>query len=135
MPSMLPPRCVAVFNSSDDVVELFRIALEYAGFVVVSGHIDDIRRDKLDLEALVRQHNPRVVLYDLIPPYDRHWRFVDHLRTTSPLRDIPFIITSTNSKVARELSDRSEPIFEVFARPFEIDEVVDAVRRAVALTP
>jgi CheY-like chemotaxis protein len=125
-------RCVAVFNSSEDLIELLRLYLENAGYVVISGHIDEIRRDKLELDALVRQHRPSVVLYDLIPPYERNWQFVDHLRTTSPLRDIPFIITSTNAKVARELGDRTDVIFEVFGRPFDLDAVVDAVRRAVA---
>jgi DNA-binding NtrC family response regulator len=125
-------RCVAVFNSSEDLIELLRLYLENAGYVVISGHIDEIRRDKLDLDALVRQHRPSVVLYDLIPPYERNWLFVEHLRTTSPLRDIPFIITSTNAKVARELGARTDVIFEVFGRPFDLDAVVDAVRRAVA---
>ena len=126
-------RCVAVFNSSEDLIELLRLYLENAGYVVISGHIDEIRRDKLDLDALVRQHRPSVVLYDLIPPYERNWQFVDHLRTTSPLQDIPFIITSTNAKVARELGQRSEAIFEIFGRPFDLDEVVDAVRAAAAV--
>ena len=122
---------VAVFNSSDDMVELLRMMLESNGFVVVSGHIADLRRAKLDLEAFVKQNRPAAVVYDLVPPYDAQWAFLDHLREVSPLRQIPFVITSTNAKMARELAGRSERVIEVLGRPFDMDELLVAVRRAV----
>jgi CheY-like chemotaxis protein len=121
---------VAVFNSSDDMVELLRMMLESNGFVVVSGHIADLRRAKLDLGAFVQQNQPAVVVYDLVPPYDTQWAFLDHLRQVSPLREIPFVITSTNAKMARELAGRTERVIEILGRPFEMDELLAAVRRA-----
>jgi CheY-like chemotaxis protein len=121
---------VAVFNSSDDMVELLRMMLESHGFVVVSGHIADLRRGKLDLQAFVRQNRPAVVVYDLVPPYDSQWAFLDHLRQVSPLRDIPFVLTSTNARMARELAGRTEQVIEILGRPFEVDELLAAVRRA-----
>jgi DNA-binding NtrC family response regulator len=121
---------VAVFNSSDDMVELLRMMLENNGFVVVSGHIADLRRGKLDLQAFVTQNQPRAVVYDLVPPYDAQWAFLDHLRQVSPLRDVPFVITSTNAKMARELAGRTEQVIEILGRPFDMDELLKAVRRA-----
>ena len=131
MPDVPSRPLVAVFNSSDDLVELLRILLENSGFVVVTGHIDDLRKGKLDLQSFVDQHKPGAVLYDLIPPYDRQWAFVDHLRQTSPLKDVPFVITSTNAKMAKELAGRSEHVVEVLGRPFEFDQVVAAIRKAI----
>ena len=122
---------MAVFNSSDDMVELLRIMLEHNGFVVVSGHIADMRRGKLDLQAFVQQNRPAAVVYDLVPPYDTQWAFLDHLRQVSPLREVPFVLTSTNARMARELSGRSERVIEVLGRPFEMDELLEAVRRAI----
>jgi len=122
---------VAVFNSSDDLVELLRILLEDRGFVVVTGHINDLRKGQLDLQAFANQHKPAAVLYDLIPPYERQWAFLDHLRQTSPLRDVPFVLTSTNAKMARELAGRTENVIEVLGRPFEFEEILAAVRTAV----
>jgi DNA-binding NtrC family response regulator len=121
---------VAVFNSSDDMVELLRILLERHGFVVVTGHITAIRKGELDLGSFVNQHQPDVVVYDLIPPYDGQWRFLVHLRETSPLKGIPFVITSSNAPAARELAGTDEQIIEVLGRPFEFDALVDAVKRA-----
>ena len=122
---------VAVFNSSDDMVELLRIVLEQHGFVVVTGHIDELRKGTRDLRAFVEQYKPAALLYDLIPPYDRHWAFVDHLRTTTSLKDIPFVLTSTNAAKARELAGREETVIEVLGRPFDLEEIVAVVRRTV----
>jgi CheY-like chemotaxis protein len=121
---------VAVFNSSEDIIELLKFVLEQKGFIAVTGHIDELRHGKRDLAAFVEQYKPAAVLYDLIPPYDRHWAFVDHLREATPLKGIPFILTSTNAKMARELASRSEHVIEVLGRPFELDELVSAVQRA-----
>ena len=124
---------VAVFNSSDDLVELLRIAIESAGLVVVTGHIADLRRGNIDLQAFVTQHKPTVVLYDLIPPYERQWHFLDHLRETSPLKGLPFVLTSTNARAARELAGRDDHVLEVLGRPFDLEEIVKVIRKTAGL--
>ena len=48
------PPVVAVFNSNDDTVELIRAWFERVGIVVVSAHLDDIKRDGFDLPSLCR---------------------------------------------------------------------------------
>ncbi len=131
MPAPVRP-LVAVFNSSDDMLELLRLVLEQNGFLAVTRHVNELRKGEIDIDAFVGQHKPAAVLYDLVPPYDRQWAFLDHLRNTSPFRDIPFVLTSTNAKMARELAERTEPVIEIVGRPFELDEVVAAVRRAVS---
>ena len=128
MPGTLP--VVAVFNSSDDLIEMLRIAFERENFVVLSAHVSEVRRGTIDLKSLIEQHKPNVIVYDLIPPYDRQWQFLDHLRQTSPLNRIPFVITSCNEKAARELGGRDELVHEVLGRPFDVAALVDAVRRA-----
>jgi CheY-like chemotaxis protein len=126
------PAVVAVFNSSDDMVELLRVLFERHGFVVVTGHISAIRKGELDLSSFVDQHKPDVVVYDVVPPYDRQWRFLDHLRQTSPLKTIPLVLTSSNAAATRELAGTDEQIIEVLGRPFEFDALVEAVKRANA---
>ena len=131
MPSAMP--VVAVFNSSDDLIEMLRIAFERENFVVLSAHVSDVRRGTIDLKNLIEQHKPNVIVYDLIPPYDRQWQFLDHLRQTSPLDGIPFVITSCNEKPARELGGRDELVHEVLGRPFDVAALIDAVRRAATV--
>jgi DNA-binding response OmpR family regulator len=129
---MSEPITVAVVNTNDDIVEMLRIVLEQAGFVVVSGHIDAVRRGGLSLQELVSEHNPRVVVYDLVPPYDRSWRFLEHLRAEPGMDGRRFILTSANAAAARELSGGDRDIIEVLGKPYDLDAVVNAVRAAAA---
>jgi DNA-binding NarL/FixJ family response regulator len=125
---------VAILNSNDDVVELLRIALEQAGLVVVSAHVDALKRGAHTLVELVGEHRPDVIIYDLVPPYDRSWRFLEHLRETT-LRGYRFVITSTNPKRAAELAHTKEDIHEIVGKPYDIDTIVRAAREAATSGP
>ena len=124
------PITVAVLNSNDDVVEMLRFALENAGFVVVSAHIDAIRRGESSLSDFVGEHDPQVIVYDLVPPYDRSWRFLQHLRDAPNLQGRRFVITSTNAQKAIELSGGAQHIYEILGKPYDINAIVRAVQGA-----
>ncbi len=132
MPRSVP--VVAIFNSSDDLTEALRDFLERAGFAVVSAHLDDVRRGRSDVKALMEQHDPFVILYDLIAPFQRHWQFVQHLRETPDFERRAFVYTSANAAAARELGGHSEPVIELHGLERDFNAVVDAVKRAVTTT-
>ena len=62
------PPVVALFNSNDDTVELIRAWFEGAGIVVVSAHLDEVKRGSVDLMSFVDQHKPAAVVIDIAPP-------------------------------------------------------------------
>ena len=124
------PSVVAVLNSNDDLVELLRSVLEQAGFVTVTGHVDEVRRGKLDLVNFVKQHEPDVIVYDLVPPYDRSWNYLKLLQESEPLHGRPFVLTSVNAGRAKDVVGRSEMVYEIVGKPFDLDQVVMAVKEA-----
>jgi DNA-binding NarL/FixJ family response regulator len=126
---------VAIFNTNDDVVELLRIAFEQAGFIGVSGHIDDLRRGTLDLPSFVREHDPRVIVYDVAPPYENHWRFLQHIRDSPDMRGRAFVLTSTNVQRLYELVGTKEPIFELIGKPYDLERITRAVKEASRTRP
>ena len=126
---------VAVINSSPDTVELLRHVLQRAGFVVVSGYTFDVRDGRLDLSAFVRQHQPKVVVYDVAPPYDENWRLFQHMRSLEAVQDMRFVITSTNPKHLEHLAARDDRIYEIVGRPLDLDLIVSAVREAARARP
>jgi DNA-binding response OmpR family regulator len=124
------PTTVAIFNSNEDIIELLRMFLEQQGYAVVHGHVADIRHGMLDLPDFVLQHDPRLIIYDIVPPYDRSWTFLEHLRASEPLKGRPFVLTSTNAAKVREIVQPSEQIHEIVGKPFDLEEILDAVKRA-----
>ena len=128
---MAAPPVVAVLNSNDDIVELLRIVLEQQGFVVVSAHLPEIRRGEQSLADFVEEHDPALIVYDLTPPYDRSWRFLEHLREAPNLRHRRFVITSTNAARAKEIVAGAEHVHEIVGKPYDIDEFVRVVQRAI----
>jgi len=127
---MPAPTTVAILNSNDDVLEMLRFALENAGFVVVTAHLDAIRRGESSFADFVEEHDPQVTVYDLVPPYDRSWRFLEHLRAAPIMRGRRFVITSTNAAKAVELSGSAEHVYEIVGKPYDINAIVKAVQGA-----
>ncbi len=125
---------VAVFNSNPDVVALIRFALERAGFIVVTGHVHEIRSGALDLPDYVRQHQPRVIVYDLVMPYDRNWQFMAHLRDSDAMRGRHFVVTAPNSAAAQKIVGTDETIYEI-VQEGDFDAIVQAVREAAKARP
>jgi DNA-binding response OmpR family regulator len=119
---------VGVFNTSPDTVEMLRIVLERAGFVVVSAYTFDLRDAKIDIEVLVRQHQPKVIIYDVAPPYDRNWRLFEHMRAMPALAGIEFIVTTTNVGRVRDVAGPDQELFEIVGKPYDLDQIVAAVK-------
>jgi CheY-like chemotaxis protein len=126
---------VAVINSNDDVVEMLRLSFEQAGFVVVSAHADAIKRGETNLTDFVKVHKPQVIVFDLVPPYDSSYRFVQHLRETGILDGSRFVLTSTNPKRVQELAGMTEEVFEIVGKPYDLDQITRAVKEASRARP
>jgi DNA-binding NtrC family response regulator len=126
---------VAIFNSTEEVVDLVKDVLEHAGFVVVFGHVAQIRRGAIDLEAFVRQHKPKVIVYDLVPPYEVTWAFLEHLRDSQALKGVQFVLTSVNPARLQEVVKPNEQVYEIVGKPFDLDQIVRAVKEASRARP
>src|SRR5678816_408121 len=102
---------VAVVNTNPDLVELLKARIEAAGFVVLVIHIAEIRAG-LDIAAVFAQHNPIVVVYDVVPPYERNWRFLQHLRE-SAIHGRQFVLTSPNERALAKLVGKDQRVYEI----------------------
>lgn len=120
---------VALFNTSPDTVDLLRVVLEQAGFVVVSAFTFELREGKVDLALFLRQSNPHVVLYDIAPPYDANWALFQTLLANSPLQHYRYVITSTNAPYVQRLAGDVR-VHEVIGKPYDLGEIVRAVHLA-----
>ena len=124
------PIVVAIVNTNPDLVRLLRVNLESAGYVVLVIHIEDIKTAAGDVEAIIERHNPRVIIYDIVPPYDVNWRFFDHLRTTRAFQNRHFVITTVNIGQVQRVVGKESVVYEVVGEASDIQQVVRAVREA-----
>jgi CheY-like chemotaxis protein len=121
---------ILVINSAPDTVDLLTRLFEQFNFLVVSTYTHDIREGRTDLAALVDQHRPACVVYDLAPPYLRNWNFCQHLRGTI-LKGLPIVLTSTNAGLTTEILSPDHPVYEVQESTEALQSILHAVRTAL----
>ena len=129
------PTVVAIVNTNPDLVRILRMALERAGFVAFEIHIEEIRLGAANVDSFLTQHNPKVIVYDLVPPYDMNWRFLEHLRTATGFKDRKFVLTSMNVRYAERVVGTDESVYEVLGEERDTAEVVRAVKEASRARP
>lgn len=122
------PIVVAVINSSPDIVDILRLAFEQNGFVVVTAMTHEIRDGEVDVEQLIRQHRPKVIIYDIAPPYENNWRLFQHICSMPVMGGCEFVITSTNAGQVEKLAGVGERVYEIVGKPFDLDRVVHAAK-------
>lgn len=68
-------------------------------------------------------------MYDVVPPYERNWRFLEHLRQTT-FQGRRFVLTSPNAEALRRTIGKDEAVYEIVDDARDIDAIVQAVREA-----
>jgi hypothetical protein len=124
-----------IINTNPDVVELLKAEIERAGFVVMILHIAEIRLGSLDIDGFLKQHDPRVVVYDVPPPFERNWRFMEHIRSSPGFKGRHFVLTTVNPARLRQIVGTDETVYEVLGEEADIANVVRAVKEASRARP
>jgi CheY-like chemotaxis protein len=126
---------VAIINTSPDTIEMLRHLFHRAGWVSVTGYTFDIRDGRLDIEAFTSQHQPKVIVYDIAPPYEANWVLFQHIRSMDVMRGRQFVITSPNANHVNRLLGRDEHVYEVVDRSDDLDRILTAVKEALRARP
>ena len=129
-PKSLPS--IAVFNSSEETIEILKIALEEQGYAVSTGHVADVKKGQLDVLDFVEEHQPDVIIYDVAIPYEENWRFLRLLQSSESLKDAKWVITTTHRKRLEELVGECGEVYEVVGKPYDLIQITNAVKSALA---
>lgn len=121
---------VAVMNNIEDLVRMFSEILRGAGYDVVSAMLADARRGDLDLIGFLKEHDPRVVIYDVSFPYAVNWTMLQGLRDRGVLQGRGVLVTTPNSRAMKDLL-RVQDVLEISGRPEEYSNLVELVGKLV----
>ena len=81
-PSKTAQGIVALFNASDDTIDMVQKLLTASGREqsLIWCHFADLKKGVVDFATYMDKNNPDVVIFDLSPPYDENWRFFKTMR-------------------------------------------------------
>ena len=129
MPKTVPS--VLVLNSSQDTIDVLKLALEQEGFAVAWAHVSAVKSGETDMLTLVEQHAPDVIIYDIALPYEENWTFLRLLRTSEALKGICWVLTTTHRKRLMELVGEVGEVHEIVGKPYDLKQIVDAVKASL----
>ena len=88
---------VALFNASDDTVDMVQRMLGASGFKCLIGcHFADLKKGLVDFTRYMSMHEPEVVIFDISPPYHENWLFFKTLRNSAAMEGRGLVLTTTN---------------------------------------
>jgi DNA-binding response OmpR family regulator len=128
MPDGAAPPLVACVNSSDDLVQLIAEYFREEGFRAVA-QVSSVRADPTRLVTFLTDLQADACVYSVSPPYDAGWQEFQRLRAAVP--GCAYIVTTTNKRALDALVGPTDSL-EIIGKPFDLDQVVAAVRLALA---
>ena len=130
MPPAHPP-LIACVDSSDDLVEFLRDVFVQDGLRAVP-YASSVREGIEPLLAFLTPLAPDAVIYGVSFPYQEHWAQLEQLRARLP--GPAFVVTTTNKR-ALDAVVGPTPTIEILGKPFDVEQLVAAVHRALPGRP
>jgi DNA-binding response OmpR family regulator len=123
---------VALFNASDDTVDMVQRMLDASGFTCLIGcHFTDLKKGSVDFGRYLGEHQPAVVIFDISPPYLANWQFFQSLRDDGAMEGRGLVLTTTNKDRLDETVGADSGAFEIVGKPYDLDQIKAAIQAAL----
>ena len=122
---------VALFNASDDTVDMVQSLLTASGTAqtLIWCHFADLKKGIVDFDKYISKHNPEVAIFDLSPPYDENWHFFKTMRDSPIMEGRGIVLTTTNKARLDEVLGEDSQALEVVGRLKDLQEIAAAIHQ------
>jgi len=129
-PSKTAKGVVALFNASDDTVDMIQKLLTDSGEgqTLIWCHFADLKNGVVNFGKYLGKHNPEVVVFDLSPPYDENWCYFKTMRDDQAMTGRGVVLTTTNKNRLDEVLGQDSHAVEVVGRPKDLYEIGEAIK-------
>ena len=90
---------VAVLNSDGNMAKLLSGALDFSGLEAVCEDLEAVQKGRVDLRRFLSEHDPRVVVVDISPPFRRNWAWLKRARASGVLDERAVILTTPHKRL------------------------------------
>ena len=118
---------VLVINNSDEVIAIIALVLSEHGFAVVDEYKITPGSGEPALQNHIARHQVDVIVWDIGLPYARNWAYFEEVEASGAFGRCGVVLTTTN-KAALEGFVGPTPTHELVGKPFDLDELINAVR-------
>src|SRR6202171_1597999 len=120
---------VALFNASDDTIDMVQTLLTASGGeqTLIWCHFADLKKGIVNFGKYIDKHNPEVVIFDLLPPYDENWRFFKTMREAITMKGRGIVLTATNKARLDEVLGEDSHAVEVVGRAKDLQQIDAAI--------
>jgi len=129
-PVKTAPGIVALFNASDDTIDMVQNLLTASGGdqTLIWCHFADLKKGVVNFGRYMEKHNPEVVIFDLSPPYDENWHFFKTMRDATTMQGRGVVLTTTNKDRLDEVLGEDSHALEVVGRAKDLQQIDDAIK-------
>lgn len=121
---------LGVINTSQEVRDLLTAVFEDEGYRVISTFTPQVKRGDPRFEDFIGRHQPVVIIYDVAIPYEENWQLFQTMYHSDAGQRTRWVVTSTNKRALESLVGPT-PALELIGKPYDLEQIIEAVRRAV----
>jgi hypothetical protein len=120
---------VALFNASDDTIDLIQTILTEAGGgqSLVWSRFADLKQRIVDFEKFLTKRNPEVAIFDISPPYDENWQFVQAMRHSDVMRGRGWVVITSNKHHLDAMLGRDSEALELLGQYEDLKRIGGAI--------
>jgi hypothetical protein len=122
------PRVVAVFNASDELVDLLHLMRGISGvyeFILCRFHT--LKKGWVDFTEYLWKHDPHLVIFDISPPYHENWQFFQTLRAATAMKGRRQVLITTNKTLLDAALGEDSHTIDIVGSPDVLHQIVTAI--------